>query len=279
MIAALVAAGCTGPTGTDRAPAYFEGLRPVATAVTGAIAEVRGVLAAPYETEVTRQYRLAEVRAGYDLAIAADRAERLEPGSVYQADHDRYLETIDGVREAFRAYDAAAAEADAASAAIAATTMEVVAGLGYAGLSAEYCAKVTFDMRLCDRPADPGAYDAALFTGMLDLAAGYIPLLRPAPAALDVRETAAYLQVVDAAAADRLDAVAASLAAASPPAEAAADHAALLGLLDDAAALHRAGGDHAGLPALFCATAASLSTPAADLAAVLFSDDDLDCRP
>jgi hypothetical protein len=277
VLAALAAAACSNPVGINRAPAYFDALRPVAVEVTGAIAETEQVFEGAYESDAMRATRLSDVRAGHTLAIAADRAERLEPGSVYQADHDRYLATIAEIREIYRSYDEAVARGDVGAAAAAATGMEVAAGLGFAGLSAEFCGRVTFDMRLCDRPTDPGAYQAVVYTAMLELAAGYLPLLRPAPAALDRDEAAVYLREIDAAAVERLDAVRARLAGADIPSGSEGDAETLLSMLDAAAALHDSSGDHADLPAIFCSAAATLTPTTADLTSVLFDDDDLGC--
>ena len=86
---AALAACSTGPAGTARDPSYFEGLRPVAIEVTAAIDGVGRVFESAYESAANRDTRLTDLRAGSDLAIAADRAARLEPGSAYRVDHDR----------------------------------------------------------------------------------------------------------------------------------------------------------------------------------------------
>ncbi len=276
---ALLASACTNPAGTERAPGYFDGLRPVAREVTGTIAQVGDVFELAHGSEALRAPALADLRVGGDLAIAADRAERLDPGSVYLADHERYLAMIAEVRDIYRSFDEADATGRIAEAAVAATGMEAAAGIGFAGLSFDYCGRVTFDMRLCDRPDDPDGYDAVLFTEMLALAAGYIPLMRPAPVALDPGEAATYLALVNPAAADRLFSAAAALSAAEVPEDRRTDHDMIVGLLLDAAGIHGAGGDRSDLPDLFCETADRLSPMTTAVTDVLFRDDDLDCAP
>jgi len=277
MAVVLVTAACSSPTGTDRAPGYFEGLRPVARGLTGAIAEIGQLFDEAYESQTMLATRLTDLRAASELAIAADRAQRLEPGSVYQADHDHYLGVIAEVRDLYRGFDEAVATGDIARAAVAAVGMEMAAGIGFSGLAAEYCGRVTFDMSLCNRPIDLGTFDALLHTMMLDLTAGYLPLMRPAPAALDPKEAAIYLEVIDTAAVEHLERVSTVLAEADPPSDRLADRDTLLAMLEAAAIVHRSGGEHSELPDIFCRGADDLSEAAADLAALLFTDDDLDC--
>ena len=274
---ALILAGCSSPTGTDRAPAYFEALRPVATEVTSAVAEVGRVFDGAYESQTNRATRLTDLRAGLDLAIAADRADRLEPGSAYEADHERYLQTIADIRAIYRTFDEAVATEDIAQAAAAAAWMEAAAGLGFAGLTPEYCARVTFDMTLCDRPEEPGEYEASLFTVFLEIAAGYIPLMRVAPPALDADEALRYLALVNMSAADRLWAIATRLDAVEPPADLAADHGVVTDMVREAAVAHGLGGEHRGLEEVFCSAAERLSDQTRQLGSVLFDDDDLSC--
>jgi len=278
MAVALVAAACSSPTGTDRAPSYFEALRPAARDFTRAIAEVGRVFDVANESVAIRTTRLTDLRVGSDLAIAEDRARRLEPASVYQADHDRYLATMAEVRDLYRGFDEAVATGDTARAAVAAVGMEAAAGLGFSGLSAEYCGWVTFDMRLCNRPLGPTEYEAVLYTVMLDLTAGYAPLMRTAPLALDSAEALEYLTVIDPAAVERLERVGGMLESADPPPDRLADHLVLVAMLDAVAEIHLAGGDHADLPPIFCDASAGLSTVTADLSAIFFRDDDLGCE-
>jgi len=275
---ALLASACTNPTGAERAPGYFDALRPVAREVTGAIAEAGDVFELAHGSKALRATALTDLRVGRDLAVAADRAVRLDPGTVYLDDHERYLAMIASVRDIYRKFDEAVATGRFAEAAVAATSMEIAAGIGFAGLSFDYCGRVTFSMRLCDRPSDPDTYDAVLFTEMLGLTAGYLPLMRPAPLALDREEAATYLAFVNPAAADRLFRAVGALAAADVPEDRRADHDTILALLRDAAGFHAAGGIRTGTVGLFCFAADQLSPETAALTDVFFGDGDFECR-
>ena len=278
ILLSLTTAACSNPTGADRAPGYFDGLRPVARDVTGAMAEAGGIFELAHESESLRATALADLRVGAHLAIAYDRAQRLDAGSVYLADHERYLAMIATVRDIYRDFDEAVATGRIAEAAVAATGMETAAAIGLAGLSFDYCGRVSFDMRLCDRPSDPETYDAVLFTEMLGLAAGYIPLMQPAPVALDQDEAATYLAFVNPTAADRLFSAVEVLSAAEVPADRQTDHDTIVALLLDAAGLHGAGGSLERVPGLFCEGSVGLSPETAGLTDVFFGDNDLYCE-
>ncbi len=91
---ALLAAACSNPTGAERAPGYFDGLRPVAREVTGAIADVGGVFELAHESKTLRATALTDLRAGDDLAIvnpaAADRLfSAVEALSAVEVPEDR----------------------------------------------------------------------------------------------------------------------------------------------------------------------------------------------
>jgi hypothetical protein len=277
LAAAFGAAACSTPGGTARDPSYFEGLRTPAVAVTSAIAEVGSVFEAAYETRANRTTRLTDLRAGTDLAIAADRVSRLEPGSVYLEDHDRYLAMIAEVRSLYTAFDGAVAGGNVASAAAAATAMESAAGRGFVSLSPEYCAEVTFDMRLCDPPPSGGGYPAALHAAAAQLTAAYTPLLRPTPAALIGDEPAQYAALAGPGAAALLREVADGLAAATPSVGLEVDHSILLAGLEAAAAAHESGVEPGEIRRALCEVAAGLSGEATTLTSAFFGDDDLEC--
>lgn len=269
------AAACS--TGTDRSVGYLEALAPIARDVNFALVGLGETLDRHYESDLLRSTALGDVRIGRDLAIAYDRTTRLEPPPDLRSDHEEYLVLLSAARELAASIDAAAADGDLASAVVAATEMEITAGLAFVDLTARTCAAVSFDRRLCDRGAGLDAYGSALLTEMQRLAAAYLPLMRPAPAGLKTEEAGAYRSTADAEAAATLDRAAGSIAAHDPPPDLTADHQLLLDSLQAVADSHRGGPGES--PVLLCTAATGLSEAAEALTSVVFGDDDLGCEP
>lgn len=278
IIAVLATAACSSGVRADRSAGYLEELSPIARDVNFSLAALGDTLDRPYESTMLRSTALADVRIGRDLAIARDRAERLEPAPDLAADHDRYLAFLSDAQGLAAAFDAAVAGGDLAAAALTAVELETSAGSTFLDLTDRTCAAVSFDKSLCVASGDPDRYGAVVLAEMRRLAVGYVPLMRDAPAALTRltrSEAETYREVADAEAASILDGAVASIASADPPPELAEDHRILLEGLTAAAAAHRGGPGDPRL--ILCETAARLSADAGPLTAVLMSDDDLDC--
>lgn len=294
VAAAILAGACTtGETGPEPQGEYLSQLRGVARDVNTAIDSVDTALEGAYAGTPEQLFlALADTRAANDVAIARDKAGRLEPGPGHTADHERFLTFLDFALGRVRDLDAAVAEGDAVGAAAISFELEVAAGLLFVGLTPEVCDVVTFNPRLCRRPVSEESFATTLHIHMLRLTAAYLPGIDDLPIALTPIAHNGYIAAVGPTMIEVLRSALAGVSDLAPPPEAAEDHQRLVTYLADAADAHERSlaaaefGDtvsmqaaHRAAQRAFCTTGAALSREGRRYMAVFFLDELGICNP
>jgi hypothetical protein len=286
--AALLAAACTAteePAGVQTDD-YLSELRSIAREVNLAIDAVGKAFEGDYGSTDLLFLALSDTRAANDLAIARDRARRLEPGPDRTADHERYLTLVDFALARAQEIDGAVAAGDAAAAAVGSFELEIAAGLAFTGLSNEACTAATFNARLCRAPVSGEPYATGLHPYLLRLTAAYLPGSADLPQSLTAGEQSELIIAIAPTLIGVLDAALEGVRDLEPPEEVAEDHVLLVSYLIETAAAHNRSLDAAEFGDLlsmevghrvaqreFCTTGPALSPEGRRYMAVFFLDE------
>lgn len=289
IAASLIAASCSGngePTGFEGEDPYLSLLRGVAREVNLAIDAVDTAVDAPADSPEMLFLALADTRAARDVAIARDKALRLEPGPDQESDHERYLTFLDFALARSRDLDEAVASQDAVEAATIAFDLEAAAGLLFIGLSPEACAATTFNERLCRPPVSEEGFATAIHPHMLRLTAAYLPGIDELPLGLSPIGYNGYIAAIGPTLIEVLESALEGVRDLTPPSEVAADHEILVAYLTETAAAHERSlgaaesGDaatatvaHLAAQREFCTSGPALSQEGRRYLAVFFLDE------
>ena len=173
----LIAAACSG---TPAPPTLAEELAADAGTITNSVATLQDALARRYDTLAQLYSQITDMRLTETVAIALDKASRVDTDEQTQVVLDIYLDYGDNVLNALSDLDAAIATQDVGAADVAAASIDAASGSVALDLGPDMCAIAVppSSQDLCDRPHPVDQYETDLQRIILHFVAAYRPLLR-----------------------------------------------------------------------------------------------------